>query len=236
MGDLMRRGGWLTSLLIFSMPVFLIMFLGSIMAYAQVQGEFHEYQEIQEYTNLAELASVSQGELVILRGRIADGTSPSRAQGLIVFQERPLDGREVRFREEFPLIFPEFRLELADGTLLIQPSSEREQMIAHELHRIADESRDREYTGFGVGDVVAVQGEWWPTTSGQEAVLREVTGITSTDRAGIMTEWQNAFGRLAMIRTVLGILSALSIILLIIQVRRVKTQPIIPHQSELTYG
>lgn len=55
------------------MPITLIIFLGVVMAYFQVRSEFDVYQHIQEYTTLAELASVSETEVVMLHGRLIAG-------------------------------------------------------------------------------------------------------------------------------------------------------------------
>lgn len=200
------------------MPIFLVMFLGAIMARGQVKGEFDRYQAIQEYTSLASLASVADDEVVMVHGRIVEGPSPEWADGLVVFQERPLENRETRFQEQFPLVFPDLSLELSDGTILVQPAEDR--VIAHELHRVADEGQDREYTGFRLGDTVNVQGKWQKSASGNKAVLSAVTGISSLNRAAIIAEGEWAFRRLDTICLVLGGLTVISIVLLIIQFLR----------------
>lgn len=216
-----RRFGTLTSLFIFAMPVFLIMFLGGMMARGQVKGEFTTYQAIQEYANLNALKAVPQNQIVMLRGRIVDGLSPAYANGLIVFQERPLNGRELRFQEEFPFVFPPITLALADGTVRVEAAEGR--VIAHESQRVEDKARDREYTGFRKGDEVTVQGKWQASANGQ-AQLKEATGITSQSRASIMAEGQYAFDRLDTICTVLGILSLVPLVLLVVQLVRMRLQ------------
>lgn len=210
-----RRFGTLTSLFIFAMPIFWIMFLGGMMARGQVKGEFTTYQAIQEYTRLNTLNSVPQDQVVMLRGKIVDGPSPDYANGLIIFQERPLNGRELRFQEEFPLVFPPITLALADGTIQIEAAEGR--VIAHETQRVEDKARDREYTGFRAGDEVTVQGKWQA-----QAKLKEATGITSQSRAAIMAEGQYALDRLDTICTVLGVLSVIPLVLLVVQLLRVR--------------
>lgn len=217
-----RRFGWLTSLLVFSMPLFLITFLGFMMARGQVKGQFDQYQAVQEYTSLSSLSSVADEQVVMVRGRIAEGSSPDWADGLVVFQERPLANRETRFEEEFPLIFPSFTLELSDGSLMVQPGEQ--QVISHELHDVPDAAHDREYTGFRIGDVVTVQGKWKVPTGSAQTVLSEASGITSLDRAGVMAEGQWAFKRLDSISIVLGALTLLTMALLVIQVLRSNAQ------------
>jgi hypothetical protein len=233
-----RNGGWLSSLLIFFTPVFLIMFLGTVLAHAQVKGEFTATKDVKEFTSLAALESVPEGEVVMLRGQIAEGPALDWAGGLVVFQERPLDGRETRFLETFPLVFPTFYLQLADGAMPVQPSVEHEPVILHELQRIVDEPRDREYTGFRIGDTLTVQGTWSPESASSEPALVEATGLSSIDRAGIIGEGETAFQRLNTIRLVLGALTLIGSILLFIQWRRVKAQEALDQteESELRYG
>ncbi|MEI2613149.1 MAG: hypothetical protein V9G20_31300 [Candidatus Promineifilaceae bacterium] len=223
--NLMRRSGWFVSLLVFSMPITLIIFLGVVMAYFQVRSEFDVYQHIQEYTTLAELASVSETEVVMLHGRLIAGPETPWADGLVIFQERPLDGREVRFQEEFPLVFPEITLELSDGTLLVQPGVE--QVINHEPQRVVDEAADREYTGFRIGDMITVQGQWQPSL----ATLTNVTGVSGLDRAGIIAEGSYAFKRLSTIRNVLGGITLLGVISLVGQLLRARgNEPLVPQE------
>lgn len=225
LANLWRKSSWFTSFLIFSMPVTLIIFLGVVMAYFQVRGEFTVYQDVQEYTTLAELASVNETEVVMVHGRLVAGPEAGWADGLVVFQERPLEGREIRFQEEFPLVFPELTLELSDGTMLVQPGEER--VIGHEMHRVVDELADREYTGFRVGDMMTVQGRWQPAA----ATLTEVTGVSGLDRAGILAEGNYAFKRLSTIRNILGGYTLLGLILLFVQLFRQKSEETIAIQE-----
>lgn len=223
MSNLFSKNSWLAGALIFLMPVLLIFFLGSLMAYSQVKGEFEAYQDIPELARLAELAKLPAGQVVMLRGRITALSAKEppvneATHDLIVFQERPAAGREVRYQEEFRLIFPEFGLELADGIVTIRPSLSREPVIQHESHAISD--GDRSYTGFRAGDTVTVQGRWQP---GATPTLDEATGVTGAARAGLMQEWQAAFQKVAWVRNGLGLLSLLGLALLLVQLRRAKS-------------
>ena len=69
-----KQSNWFTGILIFFMPVTLIIFLGSQMAYSQVKSKFEAYQNIPEITTLAELENLPAGQLVMLRGRISEAT------------------------------------------------------------------------------------------------------------------------------------------------------------------
>jgi len=129
MQKFMRINGWLGGLLIFSMPILLLFFLGTQMAYSQVSSRFEVYQTIPEVTRLADLAALPAGQVAMLRGQIAESNPVGHPSGLLVFQERPTDGREVRFREEFKLVFPQFSLQLLDGVVTISPSETYKQII-----------------------------------------------------------------------------------------------------------
>ena len=219
MFNLLHKNNWLTGALIFLMPVTLIFFLGSQMAYGQVKNQFERYQDIPQVSTLSELRAIPAGQVVMLRGLMAE--SPPR-QGatattpdLTVFQVRPATGREVHFQEEFPLIFPEFGLELTDGPVTIVPSSTRERVIQHELHRLGDE--EYEYTGFRPGDRVMVQGQWQPDGS---PALIEATGISGGDKASLMVEWQRAFQKVSWARNILAALTVAGLSLLLGQLRR----------------
>lgn len=228
-----KQSNWFTGLLIFFMPVTLIIFLGSQMAYSQVKGKFEAYQNLPEVTTLAELEQMQVDQLVLLRGRIAEAI-PHGDEGvvsdLIIYQERPTDGREVRYREEFPLIFPEFVMELSDGTLTIIPSATREHVIQDELHTVTD--GDRQRTGFRIGDVVTVQGQWQPGP-GSRSALNEVTGITSAHKQGLMAQWEAAFQKVGWVRNGLGLLALLSIILLVVQLVEPELSMRIPKNGQL---
>ena len=162
MFKLIRHSNWFTGAMIFFMPVLLIFFLASQMAYGQVKGKFEAYQAIPELTRLSALANLPAGQVVMLRGAISpanqDHSQDPAAPDLIIFRERPAEGREVRFQEEFPLVFPEFVLDLPDGPVVISPSQTRERVIHHEIHTVT--IGDRQRTGFRPGDMVTVQGEW----------------------------------------------------------------------------
>lgn len=213
MFKLISKSNWLAGALIFFMPITLILFLGSQMAYGQVKGKFDAYQSIPEITTAAELANTPAGQVIILRGQMS---GDAFASGLIVYQERPAQGREVRFREEFSLVFPQFDMKLPGGQVSIIPSASRERVIQRELHTVA--VGDRQLAGFGPGDVVSVQGEWQPA----QASLIDTTGITGATRQELLAEWQSAFGAVSWARNILGLVTLVSLVLLIIQLRRSK--------------
>jgi hypothetical protein len=209
---------------IFFMPIVLVFFLGSQMAYSQVKSRYEAYQNIAEVSRLSDLAQLPAGQVVMLRGRIAPEScrvTPTAvcdsAEQPIIFRERPAGDREVRFREEFEKFFPEFIMELADGPIMIVPSQTREPIFQHELQIVS--AGDRERSGFGIGDVVTVQGQWQPSPAPR---LGEVTGVTGAGKAGLMQEWQLAFQQVSWARNGLGLLSLLSLVLLWVQLRRVK--------------
>ena len=218
------KNGWLTAILIFVVPILFIFFLGSQMAYSQVKSKFESYQNIPEVSSLSELESIPAGRVVMLRGQISKA-APRRdvdklASDLIIFQVRPADGREVRFQEEFPLVFPELMMALPDGTITIRPSPTRERVIYDELHRISDGEYER--TGFKIGDTVTVQGQWPPSTTnaGTTPALLDVTGVTGSDKASLIATWQSAFQKVSWGRNILGLLTILGLMWLIVQLRR----------------
>ncbi|HRV93024.1 MAG TPA: hypothetical protein P5526_12750 [Anaerolineae bacterium] len=217
------RSGWVTGLLIFFTPVLFIFFLSSQMGYSQVKGKFDAYQDIPEITSLAELQAQPATNVVMLRGQISEETcrlipcTTDASGGLIVYRERPAEGREVRYQEEFGYVFPPFVLALTGGHVQIMPSETRDRIIQHELHSVP--SGDRRLTGFQVGDTVTVQGEWQPQP-GAPSTLIDVTGITGGDKQSLMAEWQTAFQQVSWARNILGLLTGLGLILLIIQLRR----------------
>lgn len=218
MVKLIGKNGWLTGLLIFSMPIMLVFFLGSQMAYSQVNSQFETYQNIPEITSLAQLETIPAGQVVMVRGQIAVSPPDVPSSKLLIFQERPTEGREVRFGEEFPLVFPEFEMSLNDGPIKISPSLTRERIIQHELHAITQ--GELTLTGFRPGDLVTVQGEWQPTTT----TLSEVTGITGADKASLMVEWQDSFKLVGWVRNGLGFLTLTGLVLLIVRVRQARTK------------
>jgi hypothetical protein len=222
---LVGKINWVTGLLVFSMPVMLVFFLGSQMAYSQVKSQFETYQNIPEVTRLADLASIPVGRVVMLRGQIVESLTDTPDSELLIFQKRPAEGREVRFGEEFNLVFPEFRLQLPDGLIKISPSLTRERIIQHELHTVS--SGEDRLTGFRPGDSVTVQGEWQPATT----TLFEVTGITGADKAGLMAEWQETFQKVGWVRDGLGFLTLVGLILLVVRLRQARINPPLPESE-----
>lgn len=227
MVKILSRTGWLTGTLIFFMPILFIFFLASLMGYSQVSSRFEEYQRIPELTSVTALQAQPAADVVMLRGQIAEEScrllpcDASAAGDLIVYRERPAEGREVRFREEFDQIFPPFVLTLSDGAVIIQPSETRELVIQQEPHAVP--SGDHLLTGFRVGDTVTVQGEWPAEGVGSSPALVDVTGITSGDKASLMADWQTAFRQVSWARNGLGLLTGLGIVLLVVQLRRSRT-------------
>lgn len=222
-----KKSGWLTGLLIFFMPILLIFFLASLMGYSQVNSKFEAYQSIPEITSVAALEGQPATEIVMVRGQIAAETCEliicnSDATGeLIVYRERPAEGRAVRFREEFDQIFPPLVLSLSDGNVIVQPSKIRELIILQEPHAVP--SGDLLLTGFRVGDTVTIQGEWQARPDVTPTLI-DVTGITSGDKQSLIAEWETAFWQVSWARNILGLLTGLGIILLIVQLRRSRNQ------------
>jgi hypothetical protein len=217
-----KGNSWLTISLIFLTPVLFIFFLGSQMAYGQVSRQFERYQNIREASGLAELEALPAGQVVMVRGQIAEAVERPDSE-LLIFQVRPADGREVRFQEEFPLVFPEFVMALPDGTLTIQPSLTRDRVIYDELHRVAD--GEYELTGFNPGDTVTVQGQWQPV-AGAVPALVGVTGITGGDRRSFMADWEQNMRQVKLARNMLGLLSVVGLVVLIVRLRRSRrTEP-----------
>lgn len=100
-------------------------------------------------------------------------------------------------------------------------------MINHEPQRVVDEAADREYTGFRIGDMITVQGQWQPSL----ATLTNVTGVSGLDRAGIIAEGSYAFKRLSTIRNVLGGITLLGVISLVGQLLRARgNEPLVPQE------
>ncbi len=208
-------GGWFAWTLLLVTPVAAVFFLGSLLAYGQVKGQFEAYRNLPEVTTLADLDALSPGQTVLVRGRIAG--AGGEGDGLLIYQERPAAGREVRFGEEFPLVFPPFVLELPDGALTVTPSQSRERVIQHELHTLP--AGDRVHTGFRGGDTVMVQGQWQP---GASPGLAEATGITGGDKTSLFAEWDVAFRRLVWVRNGLGMLTLAGVLALAVEIRRRK--------------
>lgn len=236
MKQLLRRGGWLTGLLIFSMPIALVFYLGVQMAYSEVQSEAESYAALAEYTKMAELQSLPAGATILLRGQIAElASSQARLPAasteaeapvgpLLIYQERPLDGREVRFLEEFPLVFPAITVQLADGNVVVESNADDARTISHELHEITID--DRKFTGFQAGDTIMVQGKWQPTTAGQRLpMIVEVTGVSGADKAALQAEVQAGLQKVRLAKDGLGLLTLAGFVLLIIRVYRQRKNP-----------
>ncbi|MEZ4713084.1 MAG: hypothetical protein R3A44_38195 [Caldilineaceae bacterium] len=213
----MRKVNWLTGALILTMPISLIFYLGVQMAYGQVQRRYESYAATPQIGSVTALLAQPVGETVLLRGEIAASASSAGATApLLIFQERPRDGREVRYLEEFSLNLPEFALRLSDGVVTIQPSAENAAAISHELHSTPMD--DRTFTGFQVGDVVTVQGKWQPAPDAQSAPrLIDVTGVSGADEATLLAEVQAGMQKVRLARDGLGLLTLASIVLLVVQ-------------------
>lgn len=211
----MLRNNWITGFLILSMPISLIYFLGSQMAYGQVQRRYVDYTELPEYSTLAELQTAAANETVMVRGQLLAAEADQSAP-LLIYQERPLDGREVRFQEEFDLVLPKVTLALNDGEITIQPEAVEERTISHEVRTVA--IGDRELTGFQAGDTVTIQGKWQPDAEGNTApALTEVTGISGAEKAILLASVESALQQVGRARNALGILTLVSILLLVMQ-------------------
>lgn len=235
MKALIRRSDWLTSLLIFAMPIALVFYLGVQMAYSEVNSEVTSYAALTEYTSLAELQALPPGTTILLRGQLADPgallpgqpTADESANPLLIYQERPLDGREVRFLEEFPLIFPPVVLTLADGNIGVQASQDGTRTISHELHHLS--LADRAFTGFQVGDIITIQGKWQPLTTDQTLpLIVNVTGISGFAKAALQAEVQAGLQKVQLAKDGLGLLTVAGIVLLAVRLyrqRRRSTQP-----------
>jgi hypothetical protein len=220
MMNYIRQSGWLAALLLFLTPITFIFFVGIQSAYGQVKSQFEAYQNIPQVTQLAELRRLPAGTIALVRGRIEGSPTAEAVSNLIIFRERPAASREVGYQEDFARVFPEFHLTLPDGLLTVLPSQSRAQVIQHEPHTIP--AGERMFTGFSVGDMVTVQGQWQP---GAQPVLSEVTGITSLDQARYLAEWQADFQKVRWARDGLGLFTLLGVIGLIVQFRRAKTKP-----------
>lgn len=238
MKKLLSGSKGLMGLLILSMPISLVFFLGSQMAYGQVQRRYTTYVALSEYTQLAELQALPAGTTILLRGDLAGPvagsiTTNSAAGPLLIYQERPLAGREVRYLEEFPLVLPPLALTLPDGALVIEPSQESERTISHELHRLT--VADREFTGFQAGDTITVQGKWHPATADQvRPRLGDVTGVAGVSKAVLQAEVQRALQKVRLARDGLGLLTLISIVLLVWQVYRQRQHPAVTATAEQT--
>jgi len=213
-----KQTGWLAGALIILMPVLVIILLGVQMAHGQVRGRLEVFQAIPEVETVAALQSLEPGEMVILHGQLAP-LENRPMDALIVFQERPTDGREVRFQEEFPLVFPALTLTLADGDIAVQPDDEIERTIQGELHSLT--VGDRTLTGFQAGDTVNIQGRWEPP------LLSEAANITSIRHRDVIAELESRLAIVAWVRNGLGLITLVSVILFIRAARQARTAPIV---------
>ncbi len=212
---LIQRTNWFVGGLIFFMPILLVVTLGSQMAYSQVRGRFDAYQDIPEITTLANLTNLPAEQVVMLRGTLVSADTDVQPGGLLIYQERPAEDRDARYKEEFHLIFPEITIALSDGQIAVQPSETRERVIQYEHHDVP--AGDWHYTGFQAGDEILVQGQWQP---GAQPALIDVTGVSGIDKASLMTIWADSFEKVAWFRNIFGSITLLSIILLVIEIRR----------------
>ncbi len=203
--------------LIVVMPLILIVFLGSQMALQQVVRKSAAYTAMPEVTQVAVLRTLPPGTAVLLKGRISRAACCGDANDLVVYQERPADGRDVRFREAFNPHFPEIELALPDGPVRILPRLESEHVIQHAHHIVT--LGGRQQSGFRLGDVVTVQGQWQADQTAL-STLKEVTGITGMDKAGLLSEWQLAIRNVTWVSRLAGLLSALGMVMFMWRVRQ----------------
>ena len=139
----LNRSGWNTALLI-ALPLMVMVFLGSQMALKQVASKSSVYVDMPEITQIAALRRLPPGADVMLRGRIA--AADDAGSDLVIYQERPANGRAVRFREVFDQRFPAMELALADGRARIRPRPESKYIMRHAPHLIT--VGDRQRSGF----------------------------------------------------------------------------------------
>lgn len=216
------RNHWFTSLLMITMPFALFYWLSSQMAYGQVQREYTIYAAMPEVTSLAALQTTAAGELRFVRGAIQPLTPDAtigQPGALLIYQERPRAGREVRFGEEFPLVLPAFALVLTDGLVVVDPNQDPAlRQISHELHQTA--SGDRSFTGFQAGDIVSVQGKWQPASGTDAAKLLEANGVFGVEKGALLAEVQAAMQTVSHVQNGLGLLTLVGSLLLIFQFYR----------------
>ncbi|ETW94804.1 MAG: hypothetical protein ETSY1_33275 [Candidatus Entotheonella factor] len=198
-----------------AMPLVWIAFLGTQMALQQVERKSATYREMPEISRVAVLQDLPPNTSVMLRGRIA---APAVSDGLIVYQERPAEGREVRFREVFEAHFPAIELALSDGRVRVIPRPESDYIIRHAHHTVT--IGDRQRSGFRPGDVVTVQGLWQPE---RLPVLTEATGMTGIDKASLLAEWQRAIRNVTWVSRLTGVLSILGLGIIILRVWQWRT-------------
>ncbi|PON16932.1 hypothetical protein C2W62_15880 [Candidatus Entotheonella serta] len=198
-----RQG--LIVVLMIAMPLIVLVFLGSQMALQQVVSKSATYQDMPEITEVASLRHLPPNTRVMLRGQLVSGAG-SADHDLLVYQERPADGREVRFREVFEPHFPVMNIALSDGLVRIVPRPESTYVIRRP-HHVATVG-DRQRIGFRRGDVVTVQGKWQPDQAGLPT-LTDATGIMGMDKASLFSDWQRAICNVTWVSRLAGLLSVL---------------------------
>ncbi len=217
-----EKGNLTTWVLLLIMPLLIIGWAGIKMAQAQVRSQFDHFTSIVEYNDLSSLQTAAPDATVMVRGRIIDAEPVDWAGGLVVFQERPLDGRELRYGETFPYTFPQLTLSLDDGNVVVQPDPNGENVVTDALHSVRDENADvmREFTGFRNGDLVTIQGHW----DAADGRIVDATGITGLDQQAYTADWQKNFERFNTAGTLMGTITLLTIGLFAIQVWRARKQ------------
>jgi hypothetical protein len=211
-----KQTGWFAGALIVLMPVLVIFLLGVQVAHGQVRARLEVYQAIPEIETLADLQVVEPKQIIIVHGQLAP-LENRQPNDLLVFQERPTDGREVRFQEEFPLVFPALTITLPDGELSIEPGEAEERTIQGELHSFP--LGDRTLTGFRAGDAVNIQGRWEPP------ILSEASNITSIRHSAVIAELESRLAIVAWVRNGLGLITLVSVVLFVRAARQAKLAP-----------
>ena len=210
----LNRSGWNTALLI-ALPLMVMVFLGSQMALKQVASKSSVYVDMPEITQIAALRRLPPGADVMLRGRIV--AADDAGSDLVIYQERPADGRAVRFREVFDQRFPAMELALADGRARVRPRPESKYIMRHAPHLIT--VGDRQQSGFRAGDVVTVQGRLQLDQDGVPMVV-DVAGVNGRNKAELLSEWQEATRQVTWVSRVAGLLSALGLLVVILRMRQ----------------
>jgi hypothetical protein len=211
------------SLFMIGLPLIFMVFLGSQMALRQVSRKSAVYQEIPEITQAAALRRLPSGTKVMLRGRLVRDVclastcgTDSPEPNLIVYQERPADGRAVRFQEVFDQHFPAMELAMSDGRVQIVPRPESAYIMQHAPHVVA--TGDRQRIGFRPGDMVTVQGRWQPNQAAALPMLTDVTGIMGIDRAALFAAWHSAVRQVTWVSYITGLLSVAGLLTLVLRV------------------
>jgi hypothetical protein len=214
----LRKG--LSSVLMMAMPLLFMVFLGSQMALKQVGHKLASYRDMPEITAISVLKRLPPDTEVLLRGRLLSAVTDVpelEAKNLIVYQEHPANGREVRFQEVFNPFFPALEIALSDGRVRMTPLPESANVIQHPHHSVT--IGDRQRSGFRRGDLVTVQGRWQRDRVAMP-VVTGVTGISGIDKASLLSEWQAAICNVKRVSFLAGLLSALGLVRLILRVRQ----------------